>query len=172
MDYYRKMSSVLKAVGVRTREHTKRKAESLYMKKCLSDLPSNQGYHPDDSIDPVELIKYFPEIRLSISEPNLQSISRKFKLAATDEPSTDDNDETRANIIAQISTLRRSYSMDSISSRSFSRSSGVAFTPSSSASDYNFMKMSASRSFNQTFDSLAEQDTENSFTSNSPIKES
>ncbi|XP_053202387.1 transmembrane and coiled-coil domain-containing protein 4-like isoform X2 [Panonychus citri] len=166
MDYYRKMSSVLKAVGVRTKERTKRKAESLYMKKCLSDLPIKD--YPDDSIDPVDLIKYFPEIRLSISEPNLQSISRKFKLAANDDET---NDEARANIISQISNLRRTHSMDSISSRSYSRSSGVAFTPSSSASDYNLMKMSASRSFNQTFDSLAEQDTENSFSSNSSIKE-
>ncbi|XP_015784542.1 transmembrane and coiled-coil domain-containing protein 4 isoform X2 [Tetranychus urticae] len=166
MDYYRKLSSVLKAVGVRTRDRNKRKSEALYMKKCLSDLPNitiNNGSVPytDESIDPIDLIKFFPEIRLSISEPNLQSIGRKFKVAANDDYTSD----YELNVFSKKSLRRRSNSMESVFTHSYSRSSGIALTPSSAA-DYDFTKMSGSRSFNRTFDSLAEQETENSISSN------
>lgn len=139
MDYARKMTEVLEAVGVRTTE-TVHRTEPSYMRKCYSDMPHimKLTLKPQSS---------HPITRICKSEMNLR---RRYS-----EPCSPNYYSAKEHTI--FDKMRRSSSLESVMSRC-SRSSGVIFSPVSTP-DILTMRISSSRSFQRSSDLLCLPET-------------
>lgn len=123
MDYYRKMHTVLETIGVRTKKPKIRPKSSIGMKKCFSDLPKStldkDNYRQCESLDAIEMAKFLPDIRLSISQPELNSLSQRCSVIQ------DDNNPDSNTIVTKSTLSSRSMSLESLSLGRFSRTCGI-----------------------------------------------
>lgn len=75
MDYYRKMNAILEAIEI---ECSETPSDHVYMPKCFSDLIQKTNASSKKNQACEDSFKYYPSIRLSISEPNLCSINTNY----------------------------------------------------------------------------------------------